>query len=227
MRFLCVPAAIQADISSIGDPSEVTSPLKTLTATCFSSALALEIQTPREITPDAPSPRSSLTWRSFQLIELNIGSLLTASLGRQGLPAKAKKDNSGSSLKSHVGISSILLADNRRRPSFLQLAISSGKLFSWFPASMHFWRRWHFPILRGSKSIRLFVRINHLRFGGSESSGIFFMPLPLNAIISRERHSASCLGKVAKLQSEKKAILRLCRRPKSDGSSERSEFPER
>lgn len=30
-----------------------------------------------------------------------------------------------------------------------------------------------------------------------------------------------------KLQSEKKAILRLCRRPKSDGSSERRELPER
>lgn len=52
------------------------------------------------------------------------------------------------------------------------------------------------------------------------------MWFPLKAIISRERHCANSLGKVVKLQSEKKATLSLWRREISDGNVEIG-FPER
>ena len=64
-------------------------------------------------------------------------------------------------------------------------------------------------MLAGRDEILLFVRMSQRSFRGNDPSGMVVMPLPLKAIISRERHCASSFGKTVKLQSEKNAILSL------------------
>ena len=133
---------------------------------------------------------------------------LSSKDGAQGFPANERKESSGRE-KSQRGIEVSLFAESLRRPSFLQCAISEGKDVRRFPASMHFWRRWHCPMLAGRDEIWLFVRMSQRSFRGNDPSGMVLMALLLKAIISRERHCASSFGKTVNLQSEKKATLSL------------------
>lgn len=133
MRLACWPAAIHAFISSAGEPSDVTSPLKSLMATCFGSVGVVHV--PWEMIPDAPSPRSWCTEREVQVMSLRTG--FDADAGVHGFPAKERNDNSGRS-KSHEGRVANSLAESLRRPSFRQEDIESGKSVRRFPANMHF-----------------------------------------------------------------------------------------
>lgn len=139
MRFGCCPAVIQAAISSWGEPSEVTSPLKSLMATCFSFSDSVELlSVPFEIMPDAPSPNVWCTEREDQVMSSKMG--LSSKLGAHGFPAKERNESSGSS-KSQAGRRVSLLADRRKRPSFRQWDISFGRDARLFPANMHFCNR--------------------------------------------------------------------------------------
>lgn len=227
IRFVCVPAAMQISISSAGEPSLVTAPLKILTAT---SSFSFRLQVALEIMPLAPSPSSSLTSRSSQEIfssPSSLGVFVPDPRGvEHGFPEKDKNPNSGIS-NSHAGSSGKRLQLNLNKPSFLQALISSGKDVSWLPASIHFCNRSQRPILFGNSVIALSVRINHLSRAGKLSSGMKRMVLLLKATISRFGHAASSAGKVVKEQFEKKAILRFVSWLIEDGSWERLVLPER
>ena len=134
MRLGCRPAVMQAFISSIGDPSDVTSPLKSLIATTLSSFGAW-FQVPCEIMPEAPSPRRCCTEREDQVMLSRTG--LSSKEGVQGFPANDRKDSSGRE-KSQDGIDVSLFAESLRSPSLRQCDISIGRDVSWLPASMHF-----------------------------------------------------------------------------------------
>lgn len=125
MRFGCEPAVMQADISSAGEPSLVTLPLKSLMATAFSGASALGFQSPLEMMPEAPSPSISLTVSSDQAMSSRTG--LSSNEGAQGFPANDKKASSGR-LNSQVGSLVMLFTDILSRPSFWQLTNSSGRV---------------------------------------------------------------------------------------------------
>lgn len=207
MRLACFPAAIQADISSAGDPSLVTSPLNNFIATCVSALCEDaegEVHVPREIIPEAPSPRTSETWSSDHAISSKTG--FSFAYAAHGLPANARKDSSGIA-NNHSGRVCISLALIRSKPSFVHDFISDGSVFSLFPASMHFCRRGHEPIEEGREVMALLVRISQRRLGGRWFSGIVVMPFDLKATISRAGHCER-LGKAVKAQFERKRILR-------------------
>ncbi len=126
---------MQAFISSIGDPSLVTSPLNSLIATSLSFLLVGGFQVPLDIIPEAPSPRRCCTERDDQVMSSRIG--LSSKDGAQGFPANERNESSGRE-NSQVGNDVRLFDESRRRPSFRQCAISAGRDVRRFPASMHF-----------------------------------------------------------------------------------------
>lgn len=143
-----------------------------------------------------------------------------------GFDEKERKPSSGSS-KSQVGREGKRLQLNLNRPSFVHAFISSGRDVSLLPASMHFCSREHWPILLGSASIALSVRMSQRKRVGKLFSGMNCMVLLLNATISRAGHAANSLGKLAKEQFEKKAILRFVSWLMEGGNWERLVLPER
>eukprot|EP01139_Manchomonas_bermudensis_P015750 Amastigsp_a510941_5.p3 type:complete len:174 gc:universal Amastigsp_a510941_5:968-447(-) len=125
-----VPEMAVARFSSSGSPSEVSSPLKILTATA--SPLGVSQRT---ISPDAPSP-SVATWR--RPLQSNDASGGAAGLGStSGLPEIASQASAGS-LNSHGGSDRRRLQDKRTSSRPVQAAIESGSVASSLPASMSF-----------------------------------------------------------------------------------------
>src|SRR5688572_5446197 len=105
----------------------------------------------------------------------------------------------------------------RRSSKFRQVAISAGKVFNLFPASISFCRRKQLPIDLGISGIWLLVRISQRRFKGRELSGTEVILLALKPTISSSGHSARTFGNSVKSLSEKKAIFSFLSLPKSSG----------
>mmetsp|Transcript_22594 Transcript_22594/g.55978 ORF Transcript_22594/g.55978 Transcript_22594/m.55978 type:complete len:281 (-) Transcript_22594:23-865(-) len=152
--------------SSWGDPSEVSSPAKVLTAT------SLPFQGTLRVTPPAPFPKMGQD-SSSRTGSSRIGSFaVSVMLSKKGFPAKAAQRRLGQASKSSKGGSVSWLQASRmssRFWSFDQIS-NFGSSVSKFPDSMNFCILVHRPKVSGSLEILLPVKMSH-RIWGCRASG--------------------------------------------------------
>ena len=171
IRFGCAPAPMQAAISLCGQPSLVTWPLNSFTATGAVRPSAC-VQSARWITPEAPSPSGCCSDSTCQGMSGVASAASTAASGvsSKGLPANASQASRGSAV-SQAGSASKRLAAMRTSSSARQFAISGGSACSRLPASISFCSRVQSPRRAGRASIALSVRISQRSDGGSAPAG--------------------------------------------------------
>mmetsp|Transcript_18352 Transcript_18352/g.42322 ORF Transcript_18352/g.42322 Transcript_18352/m.42322 type:complete len:325 (+) Transcript_18352:3999-4973(+) len=170
-----VVTSFEIAFSSCGDPSEVSSPEKVLTAT------SLPFHGTLRVTPPAPLPSSghesssrtgSSRTGSERWLLLSSPPLLSAAASKKGFPAKAAHLRFVHDSKSSMGGSASWLQASRMSSRFF----SSDQIFDEgnsemrFPESMNFWSFRHRPMVSGIAEILFPVRISH-RSWGCKASG--------------------------------------------------------
>ena len=164
VRLGCSPAAKQAANSSCGNPSLVTSPLNSLSASGCGQPEACT----RWMWPEAPSPNKAPKRNAAHGTS---GKAVSSGKSQpMALPAKASQDRRGHSV-NQTGTALRRLAEMRSSSRRWAACRLSGKAVSRLPASISFCKAGRSPSAVGKWPSALSVRISQRKAGGSAAGG--------------------------------------------------------